>query len=83
MLAVAVSACFALCATTIFAFRFSAWGEPARLARYFVFLMAIEWLGERYVLPPGALGPEIAFVYLAIAALFGIAALIRRRLGAG
>lgn len=81
MLAVVVSACFGLCATTIFAFRFSAWGEPRRLARYFVFLTTIEWVGERYLLPPGALGPEIAFVYLGIALLFGIAALVRRRLG--
>lgn len=80
MLALLVSTSLAACATAIFAFRYSMWNEPWRLLRYFVILFAIELGAEHWILPPGALGPEIAFVCLGITVLFVVASLVQQRL---
>ena len=80
MLPLLVSTSLAACATAIFAFRYAMWDEPWRLVRYFVILFAIELAAERWILPPGALGPEIALVGVGITTLFVVASLVQARL---
>jgi hypothetical protein len=74
-----VSGSVTAAATAVFAFRYAMWGEPWRLLRYYAILFAAELAAERFLLPPGALGPELAFVCLGITALFGVASVVKAR----
>lgn len=75
-----ISTSLAAAATAIFAFRYAMWDEPWRLLRYFVILFVIELAGERWLLPPGVLGPELGFVGVGITVLFVVASLVQARL---
>ena len=79
MLSLFVAASFALMLTAIFAFRFRNERKPGVLLAYFLFFMTLEWVGEHFFLPPGALGVEVALVCLVVAALFGVAAYVVSR----
>lgn len=70
---------FATAITAITAFRFRAWQKPAWVAAYFVLVAALEIAAEELVLPKDAVPPITAVVLFAIAAIFGIAALVVRR----
>ena len=79
MLSLFVAASFALMLTAIFAFRFRNERKPFVLIAYFLFFMTLEWVGEEFFLPPGALGIEVALVCLGVAALFtGATVLVSR-----
>lgn len=78
-----VSFAIASVLTAIYAFRFSASHQPARLTAYFLLFLTAEWVGERLLLPPGTLGPEVGFVALFITGLFVAASVIRDRLDPG
>lgn len=80
MLTVFVSLSIATATTAIYAFRFSASREPARLIRYFLLFGAAEWVAEHTLLEPGTMGIEVGLVSLVVAGLFVAAALIRDRL---
>jgi hypothetical protein len=66
--------------TAVFAFRFRTWKAPRRLASYFATFFGLELAMERFVLPPGLLGIEVAAVCFAIALLFVGAILATRHL---
>jgi len=66
----AVACSIALLLTASFAFRFRNSRQPKLLIAYFVLFLSLEWVGERYFLPRGALGIEVAAVCFALAAVF-------------
>ena len=80
MLTLFVSASIAAAFTALFAFRYGASRQPARVAGYFLFFLAIEWIGEHFFLPPGALGVEVGVVCLGITALLVAVTVLRDRL---
>ncbi len=65
-----ISFSIAAALTAIFNFRFSAWHRPLVLVPYFLFFFTLEWIGEYFFLPPGALGITTGVVCLGITALF-------------
>ena len=75
----AVALAFALLLTAIFALRFRRWGNPGILTAYFLFFAAVEWIASRLLLPPGAIGIELAFVCSGLALLIMVATYFVRR----
>jgi hypothetical protein len=57
---------FALLLTSLFVLRFRGWRRPALVAAYFIFFAALEMTTSHYLLPPGAIGPELAWVCLGL-----------------
>lgn len=82
MNALLVSASIAAALTAIFAFRYGASKQPARLAAYFLFFFAVEWAAEVWLLPRGAMPGEVGYVCAGIALLFVAASVVRDRLDA-
>lgn len=82
MHALLVSASIAAAMTAIFAFRYAASKEPRRLALYFLLFFGLEWAAETWLLPQGALPPEVGYVCFGIALLFVVASTVRDRLDA-
>jgi len=74
-----VSLSVALAFTLLFGFRHGAWRRPRYLLGYFAFFFALEWAAEAWLIPPQALGHEVAYVCLGISALCLIALFITRR----
>lgn len=68
---------FASALTALFTFRYSvpAWA----VALYFVGFAALDYVVQGLILPPGTFPDELAWVLFAIAALFVVAGVIRRR----
>jgi hypothetical protein len=66
--------------TAMFAFRFDAGRKVGVLVAYFALFFGIEWLADRFLLPPGALGMEVVYVCFALTILFVIGTGIVRRL---
>ena len=66
----AVAFSIALLLTASFAFRFRNSRRPKLLAAYFLLFLALEWIGERFFLPPGSLGIEVAYVCFTLTAVF-------------
>jgi hypothetical protein len=79
MTSLAVGISIALLLTASFAFRFRNARRPKLLVVYFLVFLALEWLGARYFLPPDALGIEVAYVCLALAAIFAGAIYLAER----
>ncbi|MHA7837665.1 MAG: hypothetical protein ACX98W_09425 [bacterium] len=57
---------FALLLTSLFILRFRGWKRPGLVVAYFVFFAALEMAASHYLLPPGAIGPELAWVCLGL-----------------
>lgn len=57
---------FAVLLTSIFVLRFRGWKRPGLVVAYLVFFAALEMTVSRFVLPPGAIGPELAWVCLGL-----------------
>lgn len=57
---------FAALLTSLYLLRFRGWRHPFRVAAYFAFFAAFEWIATRYFLPPGAFGPELAWLCLGL-----------------
>ena len=74
-----VSFSIALALTAFFAFRYRVWKRPGLLAAYFVLFLAAEWAAEEFLLPPDALGLEVAYVCFGMTILFVAAILISSR----
>jgi succinate-acetate transporter protein len=53
---------FAVLLTSLFVLRFRGWKRPRFVVAYFVFFAALEMLASHFFLPPGAIGPELAWV---------------------
>jgi len=68
--------------TTLFAFRFRAVGRRRWLVAYFAFFVLAEWWAQRTLLPPGALGYEVAWVCAGLGVLFCGAIAVQRRMEA-
>lgn len=82
MLPLFVSASIAAAMTAIYAFRFGRSRSLLRLLPYFLFFGLLEWVGEKYVIGPGAFGVEVAVVALGLTGVFVAASLLRDRLDA-
>ncbi len=66
------SGAIALVMTAGVALRLGLRKRPSRLVLYFLFFFVLEWIAEHYFLPEGGLGPEVAWVCLALSIpLFG------------
>jgi hypothetical protein len=68
-----VSLSIALVLTSLFAFRHHNWRRPRLLATYFVAFMGLEWLAEAFLLPPGAIPVEVAYVCFPLSFAFATA----------
>ena len=79
MAELAVAFAFALLLTSIFALRFRHWQHPGVLTAYFLFFGSVEWLASRYLLPPGAMGIELAYACSGLALLIIVATYFIRR----
>lgn len=75
-----VSLSIALVLTMIFGFRFGTWRSPKTMVGYFTLFFALEWAAEAWLLPPGALGLEVAYVCFGISGLFAAAIYVTQRL---
>ena len=64
---------FATLLTALFVLRFRGWNRPLAVVGYFVFFAALE-IGATRLLPPGAFGPGLGFLCLALAVPVLIAA---------
>lgn len=69
--------------TAIFAFRFQASKQPWKLLAYFALFFGLEWAGEAFLLPHGALPIEVAWVCFGITGLFVVASIVRDRFDPG
>jgi hypothetical protein len=65
---------FALLLTALYVLRFRGWQHPKWVAVYFVFFVILEAASSHYLLPPGAIGPELGYVCLGLTAPVMIAA---------
>jgi hypothetical protein len=79
MAAFVVSLSVALVLTSLFAFRHHNWRRPRLLLAYFVCFMALEWGAEHYLLPPGAIPVEVAYVCFPLALAFAAACYVMGR----
>ncbi len=59
--------------TALFVLRFRGWNRPLAVVGYFVFFAALE-IGATRLLPPGAFGPALGILCLALAVPVLIAA---------
>jgi hypothetical protein len=57
---------FALLLTSLFVLRFRGWKRPLMVVFYFVFFAALEMAVSHFALPPGAMGPEVAWVCIGL-----------------
>jgi hypothetical protein len=55
--------------TALFALRYRYWRSPRVLISYFSFFFVVELGVSHWMLPPGAFGPEVGLVCLAVGAL--------------
>ena len=60
------SLAFALLLTSLFVLRFRGWKRPIAVLLYFVFFAVVEVLASRYFLRPGAFGPGLGYLCLAL-----------------
>lgn len=56
---------FATLLTALFVLRFRGWNRPLAVVGYFVFFAALE-IGATRLLPPGAFGPALGILCLAL-----------------
>jgi hypothetical protein len=75
-----VSFSIALALTAFFAFRWRVWRRPGLLAAYFLLFLGAELAAEMLVLPPGALGMEVAYACFAMTAALVAAILVASRI---
>ena len=73
MTAFLVSLSIAMVLTALFAFRHDNWRRPRLLAVYFVGFLGLEWFAEAYLLPPGAIPLEVAYVCFPLSFAFAAA----------
>lgn len=73
MTAFLVSLSIAMVLTSLFAFRHDNWRRPRLLAAYFTVFLVLEWVAEAYLLPPGAIPLEVAYVCLPLSFAFAAA----------
>ncbi len=66
--------------TSIFLFRFRTFDKPKYIVGYFTFFFFLELGLEKFILPEGALGIEMAVVCLSLTGLFIFAIRITRSL---
>lgn len=66
--------------TSVFSFRFRAWKRPRWVGGYFVFFFLLELLADYFVMPPEAMGLEVAVVCFGITGLFVAAIFATKRL---
>ena len=57
---------FAILLTSLYVLRFRAWQRPGMVALYFMFFAGLEVVASRYFLPPGAFGPGLGYLCLAL-----------------
>jgi hypothetical protein len=82
MASVVVPFSIALLLTSLFAFRFRYWDRPRVLAVYFLGFFALEEIAQSWLLPPGAIPIEVAYICLPLAAVFIGMTFVARRLEA-
>jgi hypothetical protein len=80
MVQVLVGLSIASLLTAMFAFRHEAGRNPRVLVGYFLLFFAFETFAEHFLVPPGALGIQVAYVCFALTIPFVAAAVIVRKL---
>ena len=71
---------FSILLTSLFVLRFRGWRRPALVVAYFVFFAVLEIVATRFFLPPGAFGPGLGYLCLALTVPVLIAVGLLRRL---
>lgn len=80
MTAFLVPLSIALVLTLLFGFRYRVWSKPRYMLGYFAFFFALEWAAEAWVLPPGTLGIEVAYVCFGLVAILAAAIFVTHRM---
>lgn len=57
---------FAMLLTSLYVLRFRGWKRPLAVALYFAFFATLEIVATRWLLPPDAFGPELAWLCLGL-----------------
>ncbi len=70
---------FATLLTSLWILRFRGWTRPVAAACYFLFFAAVEIVATRFFLPPGAFGPGLGMLCLALTVPVLLAAYLVRR----
>ena len=70
---------FATLLTALYVLRFRGWHRPVQVALYFVLFAAVELAATHWFLPPGAFGPGLGVLCLALTVPCLVAAFLLRR----
>ncbi len=65
--------------TALYILRFRGWKRPVFVAVYFLFFLGLESVASHYFLPPGAMGPGLAYVCFGLTVPVLLAAYFVRR----
>jgi len=70
---------FALLLTSLFVLRFRGWKRPGWVVVYFLFFLVLEITASHFFLRPGAMGPGVGYVCLALTPPVLVAVYLLRR----
>ena len=65
--------------TSLYVLRFRGWTKPGVVAAYFVTFATLEVVATHWFIPPGAFGPALGYVCLALTAPCLVAVFLVRR----